>query len=150
MIKNILIPFTILVIIIALILSCASKEEDPAGRLAGTWNVTTVKLTGTDHNGGSFNITYDGEFQIADYMIYLYSGNGTLGGQSFYIVVNEMVPAIGGYTFGLDFRRDSATDMVNLISCAGTVSGNSANGEYYGEFGGAYDGDTGTFTATKQ
>jgi hypothetical protein len=149
MIKNILIPFTILIIIIALILSCTS-EEDPAGRLAGSWNVTTDPTTGIDHNGGSFNITYEGSFTMLDYWIYVYSGDGTLGGQSFYILVNESVPAIVGSNFFVDFRRDSDTDMVNLIMCSGTVSGNSANGEYYGESGGAYDGDTGTIVATKQ
>ena len=100
MIKNIIILFTILVIIIAPILSCTStSEEDPTGRLAGTWNVTTAPTTGTDHNGGSFNVTYVGELSMFDSILYLYSGNGTLGGQSFYIVVNEAVPEMFGYTF---------------------------------------------------
>ena len=150
MLNKILILLTILVITLALILSCSSDSENPAGRLAGTWTITTTPTSGTNHGSGSFNITYDGELELLGSIFYLYSGNGTLGGQSFYIVVNEIVPAMFDWTFGVDFRRDSEADMVNLISCMGTISGNSANGEYEGWPGGAYDGDTGTFTATKQ
>jgi hypothetical protein len=150
MIKKVLILLTILAIIFVLILSCSSDSENPAGRLAGTWTITTTPTSGTNHGSGSFDITYDGELELFGSIFYLYSGNGTLGGQSFYIIVNEIVPAIAGLTFGVDFRRDSDVDMVNLISCAGTTSGNSANGAYEGASGGAYDGDTGTFVATKQ
>lgn len=145
--KKILISFSILVITLVLVLSCAS-EEDPAGRLAGTWTITTTPTSGTDHGSGSFDITYDGELELFGSTFYLYSGNGTLDGQSFYVIANEIVPAFAGISFGVDFRRDSEYDLVNIIACSGTISGNSANGEYEGD--GAYDGDTGTFTAEKQ
>ena len=42
------------------------------------------------------------------------------------------------------------TNLLNTVSFVGNIIGYSATGDYSGTPDGAYSGDTGTFTATKQ
>jgi hypothetical protein len=143
--KKFIIPVMIFSVIAFFLLSC-SNSDNPAGRLEGTWTVTTTPGSGPNYDG-TFEITYVQDLPLGNITLYLYQGTGTLGGQSFYIVVNESVPAFMGYNFFYDFR-DSPIDDTHMLYSSGTCSASTANGDYVGQ--GNYAGEYGTYTAVKQ
>jgi hypothetical protein len=146
MIKKILIPMVILAVVAVSFLSCDTSGSG-GPQLAGTWNISTTPTSGSDFGDGSCTVTFFTTITFMDQTVHIYSGTGTLNGDTWDVSIGENESAS---TDNVVFDFTSQADDNDWLDLTGTMNGDntSVSGAYDGW--GIYISDVGSFTATKQ